>query len=72
MKENNKIKFDCVYPDTEWGFWLTWKDKKDCIPSLLKSNIKVLIEAKNEKEARKFFKEFVKQLKEREVEITED
>jgi hypothetical protein len=66
---NKKIKFDCVNPNKEWGFWLTWKDKKDYIPSLVGVEAKIIIEAKNEKEAIKFFKEFVKQIKEKEVEI---
>lgn len=48
------------------------KGLKDYIPSLVGVEAKVIIEAKNEKEAIKFFKEFVKQLKEREVEIQDE
>lgn len=68
---NKKIKFDCVKPEKDWGFWLTWKGWDDCIKPLLNTEVKVLVEAKNEKEAIKFFKEFVKQLKNREVEIND-
>lgn len=71
MTNKKKMKFDCVMPDKDWGFWLTWKGKEDCIPSLM-CEAKIIIEAKNEKEAIKFFKEFVKQIKEREVEINEE
>ena len=58
-----KIEFDCVNPLKEYGFWL--------VTPGIKGEIKVIIEAKNWKEAIKLFKNFIKEIKKRKLKLNE-
>jgi len=60
---SKEIKFDCVNPLKEYGFWLTTPG--------IEGEIKINIEAKNWKEAIKLFKNFIKEIKRRNLKLNE-
>ena len=59
----DKIEFDCVIPLKEYGFWLTTFG--------IEGEIKITIEAKNWKEAIRLFKNFINEIKKRELKLND-
>lgn len=57
-----EVEYDCVNPYPQWEFWI-----KASVDKIGTGNCGIFINAKNEKEARKYFKELVKIIKNEEL-----
>jgi len=66
-KENKEAIFDVICPDNKWELWLNGFIKETGT-----GNIGLFVEAKNEKEAIKYFKALIKIIKENSVKMDDE